>query len=346
MVTQEYHVEGPVMILLTTTAIDIDEELLNRCLVLTVDESREQTRRIHELQRARYTLEGWLARAGRDDIRKLHRNVQRLLQPLAVVNPFAKQLTFLDDKTRTRRDHEKYLRLIVSIALLHQYQREVKTKYRNEKPMPYIEVTKADIAIANRLAAEILGRCLDELPPQTRRFLSLLGEMVKQVCQKKKTAYADHRFTQRDVRQFTGWSPFQVKVHLAKLVDLEYVLVHRGGRGQSFVYELLYEGQGQDGKPFLMGLIDAEQLTAPPPAEPDPSTPLPAYDENRVHENGQWEHEKADREDAGSPTAAPRLPGGSVVQNGKNTNNGGVPVAPTPDTSKKASGSTRALSSS
>ena len=35
------------MIMLTTTAIDIDEELLNRCIVLTVDESREQTRAIH-----------------------------------------------------------------------------------------------------------------------------------------------------------------------------------------------------------------------------------------------------------------------------------------------------------
>ena len=47
METQEYHVEGPVAILFTTTAIDIDEELMNRCLVLTVDESREQTERIH-----------------------------------------------------------------------------------------------------------------------------------------------------------------------------------------------------------------------------------------------------------------------------------------------------------
>ncbi len=46
----------------------------------------------------------------------------------------------------------------------------------------------------------------------------------------------------------------------AKLEDLEYVLVHRGGRGQSFVYELLYDGQGRDGKPFLMGLVDVEQL--------------------------------------------------------------------------------------
>jgi hypothetical protein len=56
----------------------------------------------------------------------LHQNAQRLLRPLAVLNPYAEQLTFLDDKTRTRRDHEKYLTLIDTIALLHQYQRPLK----------------------------------------------------------------------------------------------------------------------------------------------------------------------------------------------------------------------------
>jgi DNA primase len=52
LVTEAYHVEGPVMIALTTTAAEIDEELLNRCLVLTVDEGREQTQAIHAAQRA------------------------------------------------------------------------------------------------------------------------------------------------------------------------------------------------------------------------------------------------------------------------------------------------------
>jgi DNA primase len=47
LVTEEYRVEGPVMLFLTTTAIDLDEELLNRCLVLTINESREQTEAIH-----------------------------------------------------------------------------------------------------------------------------------------------------------------------------------------------------------------------------------------------------------------------------------------------------------
>ena len=121
MVTKEYRVEGPVMLFLTTTAIDIDEELMNRCLVLTVNESREQTQAIHAMQRKQQTLEGLLQNEEKKHLIQLHRNAQRLLRPLLVANPFAEQLTFIDDKTRTRRDHMKYLSLIRAIALLHQY---------------------------------------------------------------------------------------------------------------------------------------------------------------------------------------------------------------------------------
>ena len=63
-----------------------------------------------------------------------------------------------------------------------------------------------------------------------------------------------------------GWADTQLRVHLARLVELEYVLVHRGGRGQSFVYELLYEGQGQDGRPFVIGLADEGLLREEPTA--------------------------------------------------------------------------------
>ncbi len=78
MVTKEYHVEGPVMLFLTTTAIDIDEELMNRCMVLTVNESREQTQAIHAMQRKQQTLEGLLQNEDKKHIIQLHRNAQRL----------------------------------------------------------------------------------------------------------------------------------------------------------------------------------------------------------------------------------------------------------------------------
>ena len=126
MVTQEYHVEGPVMIFLTTTAIDLDEELQNRCLTLAVDESAEQTERIHRMQRERRTLAGLIAREERKDLLKKLCNAQRLLSPVDVLNPFAPDLTFAKERTRHRRDNEKYLTLIDAIALLHQHQREKK----------------------------------------------------------------------------------------------------------------------------------------------------------------------------------------------------------------------------
>ena len=180
--TQEYHVEGPVMIFLTTTAIEIDEELLNRCLVLSVDESREQTEAIHRLQRERRTLAGLVNGERKQRILAQHRHAQRLLRPLKVLNPYADQLTFLSDKTRTRRDHEKYLTLIDTIALLHQYQRPLRTAQENGATIEYIEATREDIAQANALAHEVLGRSLDELPPQTRRVLARVIEMVTAAC--------------------------------------------------------------------------------------------------------------------------------------------------------------------
>ena len=260
MVTQEYRVEGPVMIFLTTTAVDIDEELLNRCLILTVDEGREQTAAIHRLQRERETLSGLLRKEAKAQILKTHRAAQRLLRPLHVVNPFAEKLTFLDDKTRMRRDHMKYLALIRTIALLHQYQRPVRTVQHGGKTLSYIEATLDDIAAANALAHDVLGRCLDEMPPQTRGLLDLLGRMVGSQCKARKLDREHVLFSRRDVRGFTGWSDTQLRVHLERLVELEYVLVHRGGRGQSFVYELLYDGAGKDGGRFLPGLLDVEKL--------------------------------------------------------------------------------------
>jgi DNA primase catalytic core len=253
MKTEEYHVEGPVMIFLTTTAVDIDEELLNRCLVLTVDESREQTKAIHDLQREAETFDGLKRKIERERILTIHRNAQRLLKPLHVVNPFAKQLTFLSDRTRTRRDHVKYLTLIRTIALLHQYQRPIKER----DGVQYIEVTREDIRAANALAHEVLGRSLDELSPQTRRLLILLREMVDERCRKEKLTPDVCLFSRRDVRRFTGWTEFQVRTHLTKLQEMEYILPHHGGRGQSFLYELLFNGE-DDGRPQMCGLLDVD----------------------------------------------------------------------------------------
>jgi hypothetical protein len=303
MVTQEYRVEGPVMIFLTTTAVDIDEELLNRCLVLTVDEGREQTAAIHRLQRERETLAGLLRKEARSQILATHRAAQRLLRPLAVVNPFAEQLTFRDDRTRTRRDHGKYLALIRTITLLHQYQRPGRTVTRDGQRLDYLEVTLADIAAANRLAHAVLGRSLDDMPPQTRRLLALLEKMVAERCAAQKIERGDFLFSRRQVRDFTGWGDTQLKVHLGRLVELEYVLAHRADRGQSFVYELVYDGGGQGGERFLPGLLEVEKLRA-----------AHDYDARRSGQNEERSGVKDERSGGGRPLVGPRSGDGRPVE--------------------------------
>jgi hypothetical protein len=225
-----------------------------------VDEDREQTRAIHRLQRQRQTLEGLLAAQEHQRTLTLHRNAQRLLRPVLVANPYAEELTFLDTKTRSRRDHLKYLTLIRAITLLHQYQRPLRTTHHNGQDVQYIEVALEDIEIANRLASEVLGRTSDDLPPQTQRLLRQIDDMVTQACQRQGVDLGDYRFSRRDVREHTGWGNTQLKVHLRRLEELEYLLIHRGGRGQSFVYELLHGLPAEPGTKFLAGLIDVDKL--------------------------------------------------------------------------------------
>ncbi len=260
LTTVPYKVEGPVMLFITTTSIEVEEELMNRCIVLAVNEDREQTRAIHERQRQRRTLQGRLLGGERSDVLTLHQNAQRLLKPFNVVNPYAMQLTFIDDKTRTRRDHMKYLVLIEAIALVHQHQRPLKVAEHDRKVFEYIEVTLDDIRLANELAHVTLGRSLDELPPHTRKLLTQLDAHVRGACAEKKLDRRDVRLTRREVLDVSGLSLTQLRVHLQRLVDLEHVLVHAGKRGLSFVYEVLFDGKGDDGAPHLSGLIDVDTL--------------------------------------------------------------------------------------
>ncbi len=261
METQEYHVEGPVAILLTTTSADLDEELQNRCLTLAVDDSPEQTGRIHALQREGRTLAGLVAKTERAAVLGLLRNVQRLLSPLYVVNDYAPRLTFTSGRARNRRDHEKYLTLIDAIALLHQHQRaRGRHEIEGGRVVEYVAVTLDDIALANELAPEVLGRSLDELPPQTRRLLDHIKTLVKaKQAEPGQSAKLGATFARRELREACGWSLTQVRVHLERLVELEYLELRHGRLGGSFVYELMIDADAPAHVAHI-GLIDVEEL--------------------------------------------------------------------------------------
>jgi DNA primase catalytic core len=258
--TEEYKVKGPVSLMITTTEVELDYETSNRFIILTVDESKEMTERILQKQRESETLEGLIKKAETEHVTTRHHNAQRLLRPLSVINPFAEHLTFPAESLRARRDHKKYLGLIKAIAFLHQYQREIKTVNHNGSPLQYIEVILDDIKKANTLAADILGRTLDELSPPSRLLLKMIREMVEAGCKQENVEPKTYCFTRKDIREWSRWSDFQIKCHIRQLEDLEYIYSVVGKKGKEYIYELLYPGGGEDGKPFLMGLTSIEQL--------------------------------------------------------------------------------------
>jgi hypothetical protein len=121
-----------------------------------------------------------------------------------------------------------------------------------------IDVQPSDIRLANRLAHEVLGRTLDEMPPQTRKLLVLIQEMVREMAVNGHSLASEVRFTRRDIRDWTNWSDNQLKVHCMRLTEMEYLLLHGGSRGHLLRYELLWDG-GSGEENHLCGLLDVEE---------------------------------------------------------------------------------------
>ena len=191
--------------------------------------------------------------------------------------------------------------------------------------MTYIEATTDDIALANRLAHEVLGRSLDELPPQPRRLLTALDVMVDEIAAEQSVDRDRVRFTRRQVRERLGGGDTQLKRHLARLVDLELVFVHRADKTGGFVYELAWHA-GHDGTRFLPGLVDLDELTGEARPTHGPATDSAATTGDRSARNGV-------RSGGGRPPVAGRsAPGRPAVSGPTGQVNGaqtGSPMAAT-----------------
>jgi hypothetical protein len=121
-------------------------------------------------------------------------------------------------------------------------------------------VQLADIALANRIAHDVLGRSLDELPPQTRRLLKLVDQYVGAECGRQQFRRGELHFSRRALREAIDWGDTQLKLHLARLVELEYLVAHRTKTG-GYEYELVYEvADGDAGALRFPGLADIEAL--------------------------------------------------------------------------------------
>jgi DNA primase catalytic core len=270
LVTMTNRVQGPTAVFITTTDPETDPETKSRFFITSVDESREQTQAILTFQRRRQTLAGLVDGAELEPVLQRHHNFQRLLQPVAVVNPYAEQLSYGDDRLQSRRDQPKYLNLIQAVAFLRQMQKPRRHWAGNGQSREYIEVDRADIRLANELATEILGHSLEELSRPGYELLMLLEKMVladghQQLKEKDDDAplRIGRCISRRDIREFAGWSHARVHRYLHELIELEYVLVESGRNGVLQRYRLAYDGQGKDGRKFVLGLKPVDDLQAP-----------------------------------------------------------------------------------
>jgi DNA primase catalytic core len=257
--TEHYEVFGPVVIVITTTSAEaFDEETRSRFVQLSMNESIEQTRIILSQQRHQHSLSGVLEKAESEEIKKLHHHAQRLVRPLAVVNPFVEYLTYPSEKLIHRREQRKYLSLINSIALLHQYQREIKTAKRGEIEIEYVEVELSDIALANELAEEILGKAMDELAPPVRGMFDAITKACREKADELKIKTEDVQLTRREIREMTAWSDWQVRMYCQKLVEMEYLFAVQAMNGKPSVYQLARDEESQTNT--LRGLTSVDEL--------------------------------------------------------------------------------------
>lgn len=252
LVAREYVVEGPVAIMMTTTSLDLDPELDNRCIIVAVDESPEQTARIHARQRAAVTLDGLLARQERDRARKLHQDAQRLLLPMHVIVPAELDLPFTGHGIRSRRDHRKLLGLVRATTLLHQHQREVHVHVDDEgHELRYLVATPADAAVSRWLFSGLCGNGLADVPPQTRRVLELLMQVA---------GPESEGATLEQVAERLGLGRTRTWVHLRRLRDLDYVVAGRRAGG-----------------PLRFRLLETPATTTQAPAPVRPQTGLRSH---------------------------------------------------------------------
>lgn len=256
--TQLNTVYGPTAVFETTTNPDTDPETKSRYVLLSVDESPEQTKAILEAQRQSHTLEGRKRRKAREAVLAKHHALQRLLEPVAVVNPFEPLLSYGDDRLAFRRDHPKYLNLILAVTFLHQMQRPRK---HDPELGEYIETTLDDIAIANELAHQLFGQSQDDLSFPSRQLLRLVGDYVSRRAVELKTDPGKVEFTRRELREAIKWTEARLRLHLGELMRLEYVCAVSGRFGQRFCHRLLVDPDEADmGGRFVPGLKPVEQL--------------------------------------------------------------------------------------
>ena len=219
-------VEGPVSVSGCTTQESIYEDNSNRSFLLYIDESEEQDKKIMTYQRR--------ASAGKSNTgeeikaQELLKNVQRIIKPVRVINPFAEYLELPQSVFKPRRTNAHYLQFIEAITFYNQYQRE--KKYDNQTGEEYIETTIEDIQNANQYIKEVLLRKSDTLTGASRNYL----EDLKNYLEKQNQT----QFTNSEIRRNLRIKESTLRNYHNQLLAEDYIQRIKNAQTKSYCYQI------------------------------------------------------------------------------------------------------------
>jgi DNA primase/ABC-type dipeptide/oligopeptide/nickel transport system ATPase component len=224
-------VEGPVCVSGCTTKEKIYEDNANRCILLYTDMSKDQDKRINQYQTK--LSAGEINHEREQQYQRLFQNMQRMLRPITIINPYAKYIQLPEAVFKPRRTMTLLLGFIEAVTFYHQYQREVK---KDSSGTLYIETSASDIEQAFTLLKEVLFSKSDELTRATRDFF----ERLKSYMQENQLT----SFKAQDMRRLFRMEPRTIQRYMKELVQYGQLKRIYGVKGRSGFEYGLTDGDG------------------------------------------------------------------------------------------------------
>jgi DNA primase len=221
--TVEVVAQGPVVVSSCTTKEKLYEDNANRCILLYIDQSREQDKKVMDYIKAKST--GKIIERKQEETRLKMQNMQRMLRPVKVYNPFANLIELPTEVFKPRRSLPLLLGFIETVTFYHQYQRELKTNAEGER---YIESTYTDIEQSFELLKDVLFSKSDELSKVAREFLEKLKEEVK----------PGESFYTKNIRKELRINANNLKRYMRELQAYGYLKAKSGNHYRGYEYQV------------------------------------------------------------------------------------------------------------
>jgi hypothetical protein len=233
--------KGPVQFNLTEPEEGLNEQLENRCVIITLNMTPQQTARIHDYQRKIASPDGIKLLEERERLCDFYRHVQREIQTLPVLNYFSPYLEFNTENHQARRDHKKYLTTCELITLAFGHQRE--KVYKDGRLC--VKTHLIDMALCHFIFRRIFKSSFDDLSIQTRHFLEMMIMHFMKESESRQIPFDQIWFYRKEMTTIARLSMNRTHVHTNRLIFHEYLIWRRDANGISYRFNFNVDKQGK-----------------------------------------------------------------------------------------------------